>query len=178
MSFIKQFPDCADLNYKAACLCDRYRTEAEAIPFYIRSLALGLDKAQLPGAYLGFASTYRSLGKYEEAKEIFEKAILEFPEYRPFYTFLALTEFNLGQPDKAMKLLLDQLIETTGDVEILSYKRALDFYSTRLNEILNNLRSIFQKGNLVLTRFSLGISLSSKDFLLRPGTTCALVSLR
>ena len=135
LTYLKEHANSAELNYKAACLCDRHRTEAEAVSFYLKALELGLNRAQLAGAYLGLASTYRSLGKYEQSKEFFEKGISEFPNYRPYYIFLALTEFNLSQHDKAVKLLLDQILETTNDAEILSYKRALDFYSTRLSEV-------------------------------------------
>ena len=37
--------------------------------------------------------------------------------------------------DKAMEFLLKCLIDTTTDKEILNYKRAIDFYSDKLDEI-------------------------------------------
>jgi RimJ/RimL family protein N-acetyltransferase len=132
---LKEHPQDADLNYLAACICDGYRTEAEAIPFYLKSLELGLKGTDRRDAFLGLASTYRSLGQYENSKKTFEVGIKEFPLYRPYSVFLALTEFNLNNSAGAIKLLLDQILETTSNQEILSYERALKFYSTRLNEV-------------------------------------------
>ncbi len=132
---IHENPKSAGLHYLAACICDGYRTEAEAVPFYLKAIELGLGGADLQGAYLGLASTLRSLGRYLESKETFEMGIKSFPNYRPYFVFLALTENNLGNTNVGIQLLLEQLVETTSDVEIKSYERALKFYSTRLNEV-------------------------------------------
>lgn len=132
---IKIFPKNAHLHYLAACICDSNRTENEAVPFYLKAIELGLKGQSRRGAFLGLASTYRSLGQYAESKKVFEMGIKEFPKYRPYYVFLSLVEFNLNNHADAMKLLLTQITETTSDQEIKSYKRALEFYSTRLNEI-------------------------------------------
>ena len=132
---LKKYPQNAELNYLAACICDADRTENEAVPYYLRALELNLNSNDKRGAYLGLASTYRSLGKYAESKRIFLLGINEFPEYRPYYVFLALTEFNLSNSAESIKLLLHQLIETTNDQEISAFQRALRFYSTRLSEV-------------------------------------------
>jgi len=132
---ITSFPDSPHLHYLAASICDAYRTENEAVPFYLRALELGLTGEDRRDAFLGLASTYRSLGRYEESKTTFEAGIHEFPNYAPYKVFLALTEFNLKHPDRAVQLLLEQLLATTADTEIRSYERALNFYSTRLNEV-------------------------------------------
>lgn len=134
---LAQFPNSPDLNYLAGSICDAHRTENEAVPFYIRSLELGLHGFDRRDALLGLASTYRSLGKYEESKRIFEMGIKDFPEYRPYQVFLALTEFNLKQSNISIRRLLEQLVETTSDQEIQSYEKALRFYSTRLNEVFD-----------------------------------------
>jgi RimJ/RimL family protein N-acetyltransferase/catechol 2,3-dioxygenase-like lactoylglutathione lyase family enzyme len=135
LNAIKSYPQSADLNYLAASICDAERTEAEAVPFYLKALELGLNGQDRRDALLGLASTYRSLGEYEKSKNTFNLGIQEFPEYRPFYVFLALTQFNLNSSAESIRLLLEQLIETSSDQEIKSYERALKFYSTRLNEV-------------------------------------------
>ena len=135
LSATVQFPNSAYLQYLAGCICDAHKTEAEAVPFYLRSLELGLSGLDRRNALLGLGSTYRSLGKYEESKKTFETGIKEFPEYRPYYIFLALTEFNLQQSDQSIKRLLEQIIETSSDQEIRSYEKALKFYSIRLSEV-------------------------------------------
>lgn len=132
---LKDHSQSADLNYLAACICDADRTEIEAVTYYLKALELGLKGHDRRDALLGLGSTYRSLGEYTKSKEIFEAGIKEFPQYHPYFVFLALTEFNLQQPEQTVKILLDQLVETTSDQEIRSYERALRFYSTRLNEV-------------------------------------------
>lgn len=132
---LKVHPRSAELNYLAASICDAERTKAEAVPFYLQSLELGLKGHDRRDALLGLASTYRSLGEYEKSKKTFEMGIIEFPQYHPYNVFLALTEFNLNRPEEAIKILLDVLIQTTADQEIRSYERALKFYSTRLKEV-------------------------------------------
>jgi tetratricopeptide (TPR) repeat protein len=112
-----------------------HRTEKEAVPFYLKALHLGIKGKDRQETFLGLASTYRSLGQYDESKHTFLRGISEFPDYRPFYVFLALTEFNLNNPESSIKLLLDQLTQTTCDHEIKIYQKALNFYSTRLNEV-------------------------------------------
>lgn len=136
-SALKKFSQSPELHYLAANICDGYRTETEAVSFYVKALELGLKNQDRRNALLGLASTYRSLGQYENAKKTFEMGIKDFPNYRPYYVFLALTEFNLNHTESAMKLLLDQIMETTSDQEIRSYEKALKFYSTRLREVFD-----------------------------------------
>jgi RimJ/RimL family protein N-acetyltransferase len=132
---LAQFPESPDLNFLAGGICDAHRTEKEAVPFYLKALHLGIKGKDRQETFLGLASTYRSLGQYDESKHTFLRGISEFPDYRPFYVFLALTEFNLNNPESSIKLLLDQLTQTTCDHEIKIYQKALNFYSTRLNEV-------------------------------------------
>lgn len=122
-------------HYLAASLCDTYRTEAEAVPFYNKALELGLSGLDRRDAFLGLASTYRSLGEYAKSKDIFERGLREFPDYRPYRVFLALTEYNLKKPNKAVRLLLNELIDTTFDRNIQSYERAFRFYADKLDKV-------------------------------------------
>lgn len=46
-----------------------------------------------------------------------------------------MTLYNLNENKKAMEILLKILIDTTTDSEILSYKKAINFYSEKLDEI-------------------------------------------
>ena len=59
----------------------------------------------------------------------------EFPENRALQTFYAMTMYNLKEYQKAMEILLKCLIETTTDPNLLQYKRAIEFYSTQLDQI-------------------------------------------
>jgi len=135
IALIQKYPQHAGLQYMAASICDSDRTETEAVPFYVKALELGLSGVERRDAYLGLASTYRSLGQYQMSQETFLRGLQDFPSYRPYQVFLALTEYNLKRVDKSVSLLLKELVATTIDTDIKSYQRALLFYADRLEEI-------------------------------------------
>lgn len=135
LSALEKQPSSASLNYLAACICDAERTEGEAVSFYHKALEYGLSGWDRKDAYLGLGSTYRSMGEYKKAEEIFQMGIKEFPDYRPYQVFLALNENNQKNSDESIRLLLEELVQTTNDLHIKKFKRALQFYSTRLHEV-------------------------------------------
>lgn len=109
--------------------------EAEAVPFYEKGIKLGLDEEELEGALVGLGSTYRTLGEYEKSKSTFVKGIELFPNNKALQVFYAMTLYNLNEHSKAIELLLKCLTETTRDEEIISYKKAIEFYSDKLDEV-------------------------------------------
>ncbi|GAA0462728.1 tetratricopeptide repeat protein [Alkalibacillus silvisoli] len=135
MELVKEYPNDASINYQCAWSCDILGEEAKAVPFYEKAIQIGLPSEDLQEALLGLGSTYRTLGDYEKSKSTFEKGMDLFPESRALHTFYAMTLYNLNEHSKAMELLLKCLTDTTNDQEILSYKKAIDFYSTQLDEV-------------------------------------------
>jgi len=121
--------------YQLAWVHDAMGLEREAVSFYEKSLELGLLGKEREGALLGLGSTYRTLGMYEDSKRVFEAAIHEFPERRDFQVFYAMVQYNLKAYDKAMEILLKQIAETSADEGIQSYKRAILFYSDKLDQV-------------------------------------------
>jgi tetratricopeptide (TPR) repeat protein len=98
-------------------------------------LELGLLGEERQGALLGLGSTYRTLGMYEESKLVFEEAMKEFPDCREFQVFYSMVQYNLKEYGKAMEILLKQLSETSVDEGIQSYKKAILFYSDKLDQL-------------------------------------------
>lgn len=135
MKLVQWFPDDASINYQCAWSFDLLGEESKAVPFYENAIKLGLPSKELEGALLGLGSTYRTLGEYEKSKSTFLKGIESFPNNRAIQTFYSMTLYNLNEHSKAMELLLKCLIDTTTDDEILGYKKAIDFYSNKLDEI-------------------------------------------
>ncbi|WP_017187073.1 tetratricopeptide repeat protein [Alkalibacillus haloalkaliphilus] len=135
MELVKEYPEDASINYQCAWSCDILGEEAKAVPFYEKAIQLGLPSEDLQEAFLGLGSTYRTLGEYEQSKSTFEKGMELFPNSKALHTFYAMTLYNLNEHSKAMELLLKCLIDTTNDQEILSYKKAIDFYSNQLDEV-------------------------------------------
>ncbi|MCU6340373.1 tetratricopeptide repeat protein, partial [Enterobacter quasiroggenkampii] len=88
-----------------------------------------------PGALLGLGSTYRTLGQYENAKEILAQGVSEFPNHRELKVFYAMVLYNVGEHAKAMNLLLTELVDTTNDAGIASFEKAIRFYADKLDQI-------------------------------------------
>lgn len=128
-------PDDAFIQYQCAASFDMLGEESSAVPFYQKAIELGLEDEHLEGAYLGLGSTFRTLGEYEQSKEVFEKGLERFPNHHGLRVFYAMTCYNLHEHAFAMELLLNSLIETTDNSDILKYKRAIAFYSDKLDRV-------------------------------------------
>ncbi|MEB1808573.1 MAG: tetratricopeptide repeat protein [Bacillaceae bacterium] len=134
LQLVTEHPENADVNYQCAWSYDVLGGEADAVPFYEKAIELGLSKDALEGALLGLGSTYRTLGEYENSKRVFQRAINEFPTNHALKVFYAMTLYNTSDHKLAMELLLKSLLETTADENILNYKKAIHFYSDKLDE--------------------------------------------
>jgi tetratricopeptide (TPR) repeat protein len=109
--------------------------ENEAIPRYRQAIEQGLDGADLQECLVCLGSSYRVVGRFEEAIEVLEKAVKDFPENRSANAFLALAYYSDGRYEESVRLLLELLLETTDDENIEAYADALDFYKDNLDEI-------------------------------------------
>lgn len=134
VELVRNCPKNALMNYQCAWSYDALGEEAEAVPYYEKAIQLGLTDEDLEGALLGLGSTYRALGQYENSKKTFQKAIEHFPNNKVIQVFYAITLYNLKQHSEAMELLLHCIVETTQNRNILAYKKAIEFYSNKLDE--------------------------------------------
>lgn len=135
IKLIKEHPNNAFIHYQCAWSYDLLGEEAKAVPYYEEAIRLGLPKEELEGAFLGLGSTYRTLGEYEKSKQVLREGVEQFPNNRALQVFYSMTLYNLNEHSEAMEILLKSLIETTTDQEILNYKRAIEFYSDKLDEV-------------------------------------------
>ncbi|MBC2329114.1 tetratricopeptide repeat protein [Listeria swaminathanii] len=130
---LKNNPESAELHYFAAWAHDALGKEDAAIPFYEKALALGLPDADRKEAYIGLGSTYRITGQPEKASLLFQKALQEFPENNALRTFFIMAKYNQGLEKEALQEALLLLTNTTNDENILSYKKAIQFYAQDLD---------------------------------------------
>jgi tetratricopeptide (TPR) repeat protein len=132
----ERFPDDAEIAYQTAWAHDRLGLEAEAVPFYEKALA-GAEAGELApadrqGALLGLGSTYRTLGRYDDAVRTLRTGAAEFPEAGALRTFLAMALFNTGEAHEGMRLLLRLLAETSDDASVQRYREAIEYYAKDL----------------------------------------------
>ncbi|MEV5979530.1 tetratricopeptide repeat protein [Streptomyces sp. NPDC052114] len=129
----ERLPQDAEVAYQAAWVHDNLGLEAEAVPYYERALDAGLSDGERRGALLGLGSTYRILGRYEEAAALLGEASREFPDDGGLKTFLAMALYNTGRTHDAMEILLTLLATTTKDPEIAGYRPAIEEYAKDLD---------------------------------------------
>ena len=134
MELTEQYPEDREVAYQTAWAHDVLGMEAEAVPFYERSLSgSGLTTEDRRGALLGLGSTYRTLGQYAEAVCTLRQAVTEFPDDGALQTFLAMALFNIDDHHEAMRVLLTLLATTSEDPHVRRYQRAIRHYAQDLN---------------------------------------------
>lgn len=135
LQLVEKYPNNASILYQCAWSFDVLGEEAQAVPFYEKAIELGLPNDEMEGAIIGLGSTHRALGDYEKSKQVFKRGVELFPNNKAIQVFYAITLYNLSKHSNATELLLNVLLETTNDKQILAYEKALKFYSKHLDEI-------------------------------------------
>jgi tetratricopeptide (TPR) repeat protein len=135
LALAAEFPEDAEVAYQTAWVHDTLGLEAEAVPFYERTLAgAGLSNEDRRGALLGLGSTYRTLGRYAEAVTTLRLGVSEFPDDGGLRTFLAMALYNTGEHHEAMRLLLTLLAASSRDPEVMAYRKAIELYAQDLDK--------------------------------------------
>ncbi|MDT9686895.1 tetratricopeptide repeat protein [Streptomyces sp. P9(2023)] len=131
-----RWPQDAEVAYQTAWAHDVLGLEAEAVPYYERALTAsrtGLSEEDRRGALLGLGSTFRVLGRYEEAVATLRGAVEEFPDDGALRTFLAMALFNTGDHHESARLLLRLVAATSDDASVRRYRPAIEYYAEDLD---------------------------------------------
>jgi tetratricopeptide (TPR) repeat protein len=134
LKLLQRNPEDPAVSYQCGWVHDRMGREREAIPLYERAIEGGLSGGDLEGAILSLGSSYRAVGNPAKAAEVLKEGVARFPNNRAMQVFLTMALHDLDEHDQAMEILLRNLAETSSDPGISSYKEALSFYASRLNE--------------------------------------------
>lgn len=137
LALLEVYPDHPLVLFEVGGSYDVMGEEEMAIPYYRRAIEAGLDGNDLQECLVCLGSTLRVVGEYEEAVEILEQAVDEFPDRNSSRAFLALAYLSNGDAEDAVRTLLGLLLETTSDQDILAYADALDYYKDNLDETLD-----------------------------------------
>ncbi|MDH6365517.1 tetratricopeptide (TPR) repeat protein [Enterococcus sp. PF1-24] len=133
LELVKENKNDPYLNYQTAWSFDALSKEAEAVPYYEKSIQNGLEGADLEGALIGLGSTYRTLGNYDSAAKVLKEGIEKFPSNNALRVFYAMVLYNLERYSEGMEILLSLLATTSNDQNIQDYSRAIMHYSNKLN---------------------------------------------
>ncbi|MDO3411159.1 tetratricopeptide repeat protein [Saccharibacillus sp. CPCC 101409] len=135
LELLERQGESAMLLYELASTHDNLGLERAAVPYYERSLELGLGEPDRAEALLGLGSTYRVLGEYERAAEILRAAAAEYPERAELRVFQAMALHNLGRHAEAMNLLLTEIADHSSHEGVQSYHRAIRYYADKLDRV-------------------------------------------
>jgi len=135
VALVQEQPENGYYQFQCAWTYDSLGKEKEAVPHYETAIQLGLGHEDLEGAYLGLGSTYRTLGQYEQSRQILEQAINDFPDAEHLKIFYAMTLYNLKDHSKSMEILLNTLLTTSSHEGVNAYSKAIKFYSDKLDQI-------------------------------------------
>ncbi|MBB4826796.1 tetratricopeptide (TPR) repeat protein [Sporosarcina luteola] len=134
MELVQQYPENAHINFQCAWSLDCLGEEKKAVAFYEKAIQGELEDSDLMSAFLGLGSTLRTLGDYERAKTVLREAVGRFPDHQALRAFYAMTLYNVNEYQEAIEILLSSLATTSADPTIQRYKRAILFYSDKLDE--------------------------------------------
>jgi len=137
LELLEQHPDNPLVLFEVGGSFDVLGEEKQGIPYYLKAIKSGLDGDDLQECLVCLGSSYRLIGEFEKAIEALKKAVDQFPDNNSGQVFLALAYYSDGYEDEAVKILLDVLLKTTQDENILAYADTLDYYKDNLDEILD-----------------------------------------
>lgn len=95
-----------------------------AIGCYRGALA-GLDGTALRRGYLKLGDALRRTGRLQEAADVLEAGLDEFPGSRSLRTFLALALHEQGRSDAAMGLVLEVLVDPMPSPDLELFRPAV-----------------------------------------------------
>jgi tetratricopeptide (TPR) repeat protein len=116
----------------AAYACDRVGREAEAVVHYDAAWALGVPADARRGFLVGYGSTLRNVGRYEESVAILGEAVAADPDYTPYKVFLGLALHSYGHHAAATATLLAAILDLHGGARLDGFERAIGEYQQEL----------------------------------------------
>ena len=135
LDLLQQYPNDPVVLYEVGGSYDVLGEEPKAIPYYREAIEAGLEGSDLQECLVCLGSSQRVIGRFEEAVATLERTVEEFPDNNSGRVFLALAYYSNGQEDEAVRLLLDVLLQTTSDEDILAYSDSLEYYKDNLDEV-------------------------------------------
>jgi tetratricopeptide (TPR) repeat protein len=135
LALLQEYPHDPLVLFEVGGSYDVMGLEPEAIPYYEQAVQRGLEGSDLQECLVCLGSSYRVVGESQEAVDILEDAIDQFPDNNSSRAFLALAYYSNDQVEESVRTLLELLLETTKDENILAYADPLDYYKDNLDEV-------------------------------------------
>lgn len=135
LALLEDHADNATVLYEVGGSYDVLGEERDAIPYYEQAIDAGLVGDDLQECLICLGSCNRVIGEFEESVEALETTVSQFPDNKSGHVFLALAYYSNDQKEDAMRTLMEVLLETTQNEDILSYADVFEFYKDNLEEV-------------------------------------------
>ncbi len=119
----KEYPENPDVAYHYAWTLDHLGREEDAIPLYQAAIKNKLNHRDMVGCFLGLGSSLRCQKRFKESEKILSHAIRQHPSHPILQVFLALTYSENNRKTMALRALMDVMLKTSSNAEILSYRK-------------------------------------------------------
>jgi tetratricopeptide (TPR) repeat protein len=134
-ALVNESPDNPEINFYCGAVNDSMGLEQMAIPYYRQALENEIEGDLREAAYIQLGSSFRCIGEYEFAREVFSKGLEEYPANPAMKVFYAMTLYNMGDHKESFTLMLKTLVSDSSHEWIKKYERALNFYSEDIDGV-------------------------------------------
>ncbi len=138
LKLLDKYPDNPQVLFEVGGAYDVLEEARVALSFYQKAIDAGLEGDSLEECLVCIGVCQRGLGEMSMAVTTLEEAVAQFPDNNSSRVFLALAYYSDGQDDRAVQLLLDLLLTTTQDSDILEFADVFDYYKENLDEVWDN----------------------------------------
>lgn len=135
LELLEEYPKDPQVLFEVGGAFDVMGYESDAIPYYRRAIDEGLEGDELHECLICLGSSHRNVGEFGEAVEVLKDAADQYPDNKSGRAFLALAYYSDERYEEAVRVLIELLLETTSDEDILAYADTLDFYKDNLDEV-------------------------------------------
>jgi tetratricopeptide (TPR) repeat protein len=135
LPLLQRHPDNPRVLYEVGGAYDTAGDEEQAVGYYERAIAAGLDGDLARRCALQYGSTLRNLGRLDESLAVFARARAEQPDSPSLAAFEALTLHAAGRMDAAVAALLDVVADHVVSEDLERYKPALRGNAEYLREL-------------------------------------------
>ena len=133
-AYVVDHPDDVHAQIEAAYGNDRVGDERTAIRHYEAAYRLGVPSELRRRFLVGFGSTLRNVGRFDDAINVLTIAVQEDPQYPAYTAFLALALADAGHAKAALATLLGCALDAARVGAFDGYERALGEYHVELLE--------------------------------------------
>jgi tetratricopeptide (TPR) repeat protein len=134
LALLKEHPDDPLVQYEVGGSYDLIGEERQAIPYYMQAISNGLAGDDLRECMIALGSSLRYTNQITASVETLEEAGEKFPDNQSSKVFLGMAYYSDGQYEAAVRTLLEVILDTTEDEDILGYEGALSYYKDNLDE--------------------------------------------